>query len=87
MKRASAGWELQVLEVAAVPGGDRRLVYTECGEYLVVERIAGEIRRLRIYDTLTEAWQAWRENEAQSEHYHREHNRPGGDILPGLACP
>lgn len=32
-----------LLSVRPIPGGDRRLVYTVCREYLVIDLVAGEI--------------------------------------------
>lgn len=35
-----------VLSTKEIPGGNRKLVYSVCGEYLVIDQAAGEIRRV-----------------------------------------
>lgn len=46
---------MQVLDTRQLPGGDRRLVSTECAEYLVVDRQWGRIIRLEVFDQEAEA--------------------------------
>jgi len=46
---------MQVLDTRQLPGGDRRLVSTECAEYMVIDRQWGRITRLETFDQEAEA--------------------------------
>lgn len=47
--------EPQVLECTEIPGGNRKLIAAQCGEYLVIDCQWGEIKVLDSFDTEREA--------------------------------
>lgn len=69
-----------------IEGGNRKLVESVDGAYLVIDQVAGKIRRLLVFGTEEEAWQAWREDEDSVDN-HREHYSAGGAAVYHLARP
>ena len=87
MNRNSIDVQPKVWATKPLDGGNRKLVESIGGEYLVIDQVEGQIRRLLICDTIAEAWQAWRDSETEGIHTYRELNSAGGAVVPWLACP
>lgn len=55
MKTMIIKTEAQVLETMEIPGGIRKLVAAQCGEFLVIDRQFGKFTRLGKFDKEPEA--------------------------------
>jgi hypothetical protein len=81
-----AGWDMEVLTISGIPGGDRRLVHTVCGEYLLITQVAGRVTDIRLIDQAELAAAAGGTNENDSQN-NRERSSAGGAGVPGRSRP